>query len=431
MYFLKLNKRTLDLVLYFAIIVFAILFLFFGNRLAREGMAVEFGNNEFVTTSARVTNIIDIVDVDLEWFSETIITFEARLTSGDDRNLVVIAEQVLSDYLALSTLPVEEGDRVLLIAFIEYDGGPSHWYYMEHVRINTIIILGAVFVALLLFFGRLKGLNAILSLGFTCMAIFTILIPAILSGRNIYITAIIICVFSIIVTLFIVYGVNKKSLAAVAGCFGGVIAASLLTLFMNSVLNLTGLIDSESQFLLLLPTEAPINLRAIIFAGIIIGAVGAVMDVAVSISSALTELKEQAPDVSYGNILKSGINIGRDIMGSMTNTLVLAYIGSSLSVLLLLVVYADSFLELFNRELVIVELLQALIGSLGILTTMPLTALICAFLLTGKHKPETPEMTETPEIQTDNTESFDRYYADYQKKIDKKLKKYKVSAEED
>jgi uncharacterized membrane protein len=368
-----------------------------------------------------VTGIVDIIDIESEWFSETIITFQARLTSGDDRNTYVTAEQVLSDHIAVNSVRVLEGDRVLLAAFSQYDGGPTIWYYMEHVRINTILILGAVFVLLLLLFGRLKGLNAILSLGFTCLAIFTILIPSILSGRNIYITAIIVCVFSIIVTLFIVYGVNRKSLAAVAGCFGGVIAASLLTLFMSYVLNLTGLIDEESQFLLFVPTDTPIDLRAIIFAGIIIGAVGAVMDVAVSISSALSELKAQAPDVSFGNILKSGINIGRDIMGSMTNTLVLAYIGSSLSILLLLVVYADSFLELFNREFVIVELLQALIGSLGILTTMPLTALVCAFLHTRKPKPEKQE---------EDTESFDRYYADYQKKIDKKLRKYKVASDD-
>ena len=155
---------------------------------------------------------------------------------------------------------------------------------------------------------------------------------------------------------------------------------------MNRVLGLTGWINSESAHLANLPTENPIDLKAIIFAGIIIGAVGAIMDVAVSISSALWELKAQAPKLSFGGIFKSGVNIGRDIMGSMTNTLVLAYIGSSLTVILLLIVYAASFTELLNREMVIIELLQSLVGSMGILLTMPLTALVCAVLYTKKPK---------------------------------------------
>jgi uncharacterized membrane protein len=211
-----------------------------------------------------------------------------------------------------------------------------------------------------------------------------VFIPSILTGKNIYISAIVVCVYSVVVTLFLLNGVNRKSIAAITGCFGGVIAAGLLTLFMNNALSLTGMVDSESIFLLYLPTENPIDLKAIIFAGIIIGAVGAIMDVAVSISSALWELKIQAPALTFRELFASGTNIGKDIMGSMTNTLVLAYIGSSLSVILLLIVGAHSFIDLLNRELVVIELLQAIVGSLGILLTMPLTALMCALLFTQK-----------------------------------------------
>jgi uncharacterized membrane protein len=128
--------------------------------------------------------------------------------------------------------------------------------------------------------------------------------------------------------------------------------------------------------------ETPINLKAILFAGIIIGAMGAIMDVAMSISSALWEVKEKAPAISFEALFRSGLTIGRDIMGSMANTLILAYIGTSLSVVLILSVYSDSLSSLFNTEMIVVEILQALAGSFGILFAMPLTAFFCSTIYT-------------------------------------------------
>ena len=129
----------------------------------------------------------------------------------------------------------------------------------------------------------------------------------------------------------------------------------------------------------------PINLRALIFAMITIGAMGAVMDVAMDISSSLFEVKRHAPEITDKDLFRSGLNIGRDVMGTMANTLVLAYIGSSLCTILLKISYANSMLELLNTEGIIVELLNALIGSLAILLTIPLTALVCVAVYRGRH----------------------------------------------
>lgn len=307
------------------------------------------------------------------------MTFEAVIRGGDYEGETVIVSTTIYDIFGPHFRMPETGDRVILSSFDSFE-----WHFVDYVRINRVAVLGAIFVALLLLFGRTKGLNSILALGFTCIAVFAVLIPSILSGGNIYAATIIVCAFSIIVTIFLVNGISRKSLAAVSGCLGGVIVAAVITLVMNNLLWLTGVVSGEEMSLLHLPLDEPIDLRAIIFGGILIGAVGAVMDVAVSISSALWEVKEQAPKLAFRDIYKSGVNIGRDIMGSMTNTLVLAYIGSSLSVVLLLIVFSGSYIELLNQELVIVELLQAIIGSLGILMTMPLTALICAALYSKK-----------------------------------------------
>jgi uncharacterized membrane protein len=142
----------------------------------------------------------------------------------------------------------------------------------------------------------------------------------------------------------------------------------------------------ESIYLAYLPMDTPINLQAIIFASIIIGAMGAIMDVAMSISSALSEIKRQSPEITSKGLLSSGITIGKDILGTMSNTLVLAYIGSALSTVILLTVSDASLLFLLNREMIVVEILQALVGSFGIFFAIPLTSLFAAWLL-GNNNP--------------------------------------------
>jgi len=378
---MKQKSIIKKIVPYIAVVIFAVLFLYFGNMYASQGGVADIHDRDFQSVRARVTHIWDVhVDDEFEWMSATIILFDAEIREGVESGSIVRVRQYLDIHFPYEVHGVNVGDNILIQNF--GDG----WFFIELVRINMIVILGAIFVLLLLLFGRMKGLGAVLSLGFTCTAIFAVFIPSIISGMNIYLSAIVVCVFSVIVTLFILNGVNKKSLAAVIGCLGGIVAAGVITLIMNNVLRLTGLLDSESIHLLNIPTETPIDLRAIIFAGIIIGASGAIMDVSVSISSALWELREQAPKLSFNKLFKSGTNIGRDILGSMANTLVLAYIGSSLSVILLLIVYSDGLNDLLNREMVVVELLKAIIGSLGILLAIPLTAVACAAFFAKKRK---------------------------------------------
>ncbi len=143
-------------------------------------------------------------------------------------------------------------------------------------------------------------------------------------------------------TLIIVNGINRKSICAGIGCFSGVITAGALTLISDHFLRLTGMVDEQSFYLKYMFEDHVIDLKAIIFASIILGAVGAIMDIAMSLSSSLCEIQLQSPECTSKMLYKSGINIGRDIMGTMANTLVLAYIGSSLSLTLLLIAYSNS-----------------------------------------------------------------------------------------
>lgn len=377
------NKLIFIRLSYMVVIVLSLLFLYVGNKVATRNLNIFNDDEQFQTVEAVVTEITHILEENYVIGSDFIISnkdivFNARITRGELKNEQVEGIQNLSSLFANSEKQIEVGDKVILL----YDDFKENWLFTNYVRIYEILVLGAIFIILILFFGRIKGFNAIIALAFTCASIFYIFIPALLSGKNIYFSSIIVCTFSIVSTLFIVIGINKKSISSILGCLGGLFITCLITYFMNNILKLTGLVNQEAQLLLYLPTEQPIDLRAIIFASIIIGAVGAIMDVAMSISSSLWEVKLKASekDNTFKGIFESGINIGKDIMGTMMNTLVLAYIGSSLAVLLLISINSTSFTELANMEMVIVELLRAIVSSFGLFLTIPLTSLICAYL---------------------------------------------------
>ena len=363
---------------YIAVLLFSGLFLFVGNRIASSDINFSDDMQGQAYYSGVVTRVTDIAEVTDSWgFTTTTVYFSARITGGERRGDEITATQLFFDsFLHDDERQVEAGDRIVIV----FDIFSENYFFANFARINYIFILAAVFLVLVILFARKKGFNAIVALGFTCMAVFWVFIPAILSGRNIYIATIIICCFSVVSTLLLVIGPNKKALSAMLGCLGGIFLAGLLMFVMDIILNLTGIVDQETISLLFLPTENPINLRAIIFAGVIIGAVGAIMDVAMSISSSLWEVKEAGGVSDFGGIFKSGINIGKDILGTMLNTLILAYIGSSLSLILLITVHTTALVELFNMEMIVVEFLRALVGSFGMLLTIPLTAAVCGWL---------------------------------------------------
>lgn len=144
--------------------------------------------------------------------------------------------------------------------------------------------------------------------------------------------------------------------------------------------------DEHSIYITMLFPDKPIDLVALVFSGIIIGALGAIMDVAMDISSSLNEIVIHVPDIKFTELFRSGMRIGRDIMGTMSNTLILAYIGSSVTDIMLLITYSSSIVELANREVIIADMLQALAGSMAILLTVPFTVVLAGIVYLGKRR---------------------------------------------
>lgn len=381
------KKDTRSLLIYLAVLAVSVLYIVVGHQLAMTHYQSFDGDDQSIVVKATVLEITDRyseayqIRADEYAENETIL-FQAKVRSGDLKGQIIEAAQTLDYFTAINLRAVEPGDKVLL--YTMPDGmAENQWVLSDYQRSDQITVLLGIFLILLLIFGRWQGFNTIVSLSLTCLAVFYVFIPAVLAGENIYLWSIVTCIYMTFMTLFIVNGVNRKSIGAILGCLAGVALAGALTLFMDKSMCLTGVLDENSVILYGLRQDDPLNLRAIIFAAIIIGAVGAIMDVAISIAAALAELKEKLPHIGFKELLQSGMTISRDIMGTMSNTLILAYIGGFLSGVLLMVAYNSSMLDLFNREMLVVECLQALVGSLGILMALPFTSLICAFLFRG------------------------------------------------
>ena len=384
----KLNQKDYKpLLVYLAVLAVSVLYLILGHQMAVANYHSFDNDDQSIVVKATVQEIVDRYSEEyqissLETATNETILFTAKIRSGEMKGQVVEAAQTLDYFTAVNLDVVEVGDQVLLYTI---PGGmaENQWLLSDYQRSHQILVLLLVFLVLLLVFGRWHGLHTVISLTLTCLAVFYVFIPAVLSGENIYVWSIATCIYMTLMTMFIVNGVNRKSVAAILGCLAGVLLAGALTLVMDHTMTLTGILDDNSVLLYNLRPEEPLNLRAIIFASIIIGAVGAIMDVSISIAAALAELKVKLPHIGFKELMQSGMTISRDIMGTMSNTLILAYIGGFMCSVLLMVAYNSSMLDLFNREIIVVECLQTLIGSLGILMTLPFTSFICAVLFRG------------------------------------------------
>ena len=262
---------------------------------------------------------------------------------------------------------------VLQVDEDEETGKITNLKIYERARDTKVYALIVIFAAALIIVGKKNGFKALITLGITVGLIFGIFLPCIIQGFNPILLALAVCSAATVITLFIISGNNKKTYTAIMGTIGGVIIAGLFAYSAGKILMLTGLGNEDAQLLAFIPQHRKIDYQGLLFAGIMIGALGAVMDVAMSISSAMWEIISVSPGISKKQLIKSGMNIGRDIIGSMSNTLILAYVSTSIPVLLLFILFSNGFTEIINLELLASEVLRAVAGSIGLICTIPIT----------------------------------------------------------
>ncbi len=302
-----------------------------------------------------------------------------KVTSGKFKNHVFETINHLSGN-PVYDIPVKKGDKVVVVIEAA-EGETPQVFISDYMRQHYILYLSIFFVAVVLLIGKGKGLRSIITLALTMIAIFKILLPGILKGYDPVFLTILISFGITVITFFIVSGINGKSIAAILGTTGGVIAAGILAYFVGSQVKLTGLSPEEASFLMYLPQGIDFDLKGLLFSGIIMGSLGAVMDVGISIASSIEEIHRTNPSLPSKNLFLSGMNVGKDIIGTMTNTLILAYTGSSIPLLIVFMAYETSMAKIFNLDVIATEVIRSLAGSTGLVLTVPITALAASFLI--------------------------------------------------
>jgi len=266
----------------------------------------------------------------------------------------------------------------ILVSIEEFSDNNYKIFITGYYRLNGILLLTGLFIILLIILGGKQGFKTVISLILSILLIFKVFIPLTLSGFNPILIALIISVAIAIITLFLIAGFNKKSLIAILGTLGGLIVAIIVSYIFAKLTYLNGLSTEEARTLFYKFPE--INPQGIFFSGIIIAALGAVMDVAMSIASSLTEIKTAKPEINFSKLFKSGMNVGKDIMGTMSNTLIFAYVGVSLPLLILYTKFGDNYINFINLDFITDEIIRSIGGSIGLITVVPITAIIGAFL---------------------------------------------------
>lgn len=304
---------------------------------------------------------------------------KVKILSGKYKGEEVLIQNELSGNPAFE-VKVDKGDKVII--FIDEEAEDSPVFYISNfVRDRYVLITVLIFAVLLLIIGKKSGLKSLITLSLTALIVIKFMLPMILKGHNPIVISVLSAIIITIITFLIVSGFNSKSISAIIGTLIGVLFAGFLAYYIGSLTKLTGLSSEEANMLMYIPQNINFDFKGLLFAGIIVGTLGAVMDVAMSISSAMYEMKSIHPEIDKKDLMKSGLNIGRDIMGTMTNTLILAYTGSSISLLLLFMAYEASLINIVNMDLIATEIIRAMTGSIGLIIAIPATVLVNGLLL--------------------------------------------------
>ena len=368
--------KTLPMLIVLAVLAVAAVWI---SRSGEDGTATDSGR--MIYAPAKVTAVLsDNAQEDFENAEGRRVgnqELEIQILSGDHKDEIMTVTNYMS---ALFNVDVQQGDRIIVRIMTDENGS----YYASVFNYDRGIVLGGfllVFFVLLAALGGKKGLGALAGLLLTLGCIWFILIPCLLRGVPAIPVTIAVSAVSAAAGLIFLNGYSKKTFCAVCGCVGGVLVSGIAAALVGVLSPMNGFNMQEAENLILYGADEGLKVSGLLVCGVLISALGAVMDVALGIASSVWEMKEQNPDASVGSLFRSGMQIGKDAMGTMANTLILAFAGSSLNMLILVQTYDIPFLQLINTDSIALEVVQSVAGSIGILLTVPLVAFISAKLM--------------------------------------------------
>ena len=362
--------------------------LFAGFRLwLREPAAEPLTSGDFVEyEKARVEQILNDNSLrdeasDGGWRGEQMLT--ARVLTGRYAGETLLCYNYIGP---LYGVPISEGDEVVLTVST-YTGGEHRATVFEYNRIPALLILLGLFVLIAVLVGGKTGVRSLVGLAVTVAVLFGVLLPLLMRGAPTILSTFLCCAYVAAVAFLLLGGLQRKTVCAALGTIAGTALAMLFGLMAQSLCRVSGLRISDVEPLLQLrQTGTPIGLRGLLVAGVIVSSLGAVMDVAMSIASALDEVHAANPALGFRDLLRSGMNIGRDMVGTMTNTLILAFLGSGFTLILYLYTLGLRRYQLFSSAYVAIEVISSLSSSIGMILAIPITAVISSGLVSRGSK---------------------------------------------
>jgi len=291
----------------------------------------------------------------------------------------------ISDLEVFSSSYYQEGDRVFIDSYLD-ENGEETYYVVDAVRTKALIILALIFVAILIFVGRFKGLRALISLILSFFVIVKFILPQILAGQDPFLVSLIGGLIIMTIIIYLTEGWHRKSHLAILSVFISLISILALSLIFVGLANLSGLAQEEAAFLVGVG-DLQINFRGLLLAGFIIGAIGVLDDIIVGQIEATDSLREANHNLSKKNIFTLAYRVGNTHLGAIVNTLFLTYTGAALPLLLLFILNQSSGLSLerfLSTETVATEVVRTLVGSIGVMLSMPIATFFGAFYGKGK-----------------------------------------------
>ena len=273
----------------------------------------------------------------------------------------------------------------VIASISKYEDNASAAVY-SYDRSNIIYIFVGLFLLMLWIIGGKKGFKSAIGLVFTFICIIYLFLPMLYKGYSPFLSAVIVIILITIVSLYLIDGITKKSISAMIGTIIGVIIAGICAAGFGYVAKISGYNVSEVEELVFVANNTELKVGGILFSAILIASLGAVMDVSMSISSTLTEIYNHNKNIGRVELFKSGINVGRDIMGTMSNTLILAFTGGSINTLILNYAYALKHNQIINMYEIGIEIMQGVSGSIAIILSVPLVSIISSYFLTYGRK---------------------------------------------
>ena len=342
---------------------------------------VQDSGETIIDTIGKIVEVRGVKEVETGGVKDLVQDITVEITEGE-----YVGEEFETTYMLsldmhgqVFAYELEVGDKVIVQLIEDADGNVTP-IVQDVARFNYIILIFILFLFCIGIIGGKKGIKAIISLVFTIVCIYFILIKGIYKGNNAIIYSFLTAFIVVSISFIIMNGVNRKTLTALVGSFGGILISGILALIFNNMSKLSGAGEDIMQLTANLST-INYNFRDILFSGIIISTIGICMHVSISIVSALDEIKMKTPEITWKELFKDGMKVGKEIIGTTSNTLLLAYIGSLLTLILLFMSTTDSnLIRIINKENVAEQLISALSASIGVVLTIPITAISYAIL---------------------------------------------------